>query len=73
MGKYELLGYHHEGAERSPGLDFLRTTMLVGSAGAFVAGEWLLGVSALSLVLVSGHGIPNEVTHFRPGAGGIRW
>ncbi len=73
MSKYELLGYHHETPERSPGLDFLRIAMLVVSAGSFVAGEWLLGFTALSLALVTGHGIPHEVSHFRPSSGGIQW
>jgi hypothetical protein len=73
MGKYELLGYHRDVAERSPALDFVRVAMLLGSAGSFVTGEWVLGVTALFLAVLSGHGIPNEVSHFKPGAGGIRW
>ncbi len=67
MSKFELLGYHHEVAEHSLGLDFLRTILLVASVGAFVTSEWLLGLTALFLALVSGHGIPREVANFHPG------
>ena len=73
MGKYELLGFHHEIPDRSPTLDFARVAFLLVSAGAFVLGEWLLGIGVLFLAVVSGHGLPHEVTHFDPGRGGVRW